>query len=106
MSEVAYVRLVGLGIPASLLLCGSAFLFRREKTVWSALQFFGAGCLMVVVLTHVAETLQLFPSMNWGLPHSVGHYVDLWSAALGLTLFPIGYFFDALTAPRAAFRCP
>ena len=66
MSEVAYVRLVGLGMPASLLLCGYSVLFRREKTVWSALQFFGAGSLMVVVLTHVAETLQLFPSDELG----------------------------------------
>jgi hypothetical protein len=100
MSEVAYLRLVGLGMPASLLLCGSAFLFFRKRTVWSALQFLGSGSLVVVVLTHVAELLRLFPSMHWGLPNSVGHYVDFGSAALGLTLFPLGYFVDALRARR------
>jgi hypothetical protein len=84
-------------MPASLLLCGSVFLFFREKTVWSALQLFGSGSL-VVVLTHVAELFRLFPWMHWGLPDSVGHYVDFGSAALGLTLFPLGYFVDALKA--------
>jgi hypothetical protein len=53
------------------------------------------------------RNIQLFPSMHWGLAHSVGHYVDLWSAGLGLTLFPLGYFLDALTARRAeAWRLP
>jgi hypothetical protein len=101
MSEIARILLLGLAIPAGVLLAGSVLLFLREKTLWSLLQLFGTGFLMVVVLTHVAETLRLFPSMHWGLPHSVGHYVDLWSAALGLTLFPLGYFLDALTARRA-----
>jgi len=96
----AYVHLVALGMPVSLLLCGSAFLFFREKTVWSALQLFGSGSLVVVVLTHVAELFRLFPSMRWGLPDGVGHYVDFGSAALGLTLFPLGYFVDALKARR------
>jgi hypothetical protein len=57
----------------------------------SCLQLFGAGCLVVVVSTHVAEALHLFPWMHWGLAHSVGHYLDFWSAVLGLTSFPIGY---------------
>ena len=51
----------------------------------------GAGCLVVVVLTHLREALHLLPWMHWGLEHSAGHYLDLGSAVLGLTLFPIGY---------------
>jgi hypothetical protein len=31
---------------------------------------------LVVVLTHVAEKLDLFPVMGWGLPDSPGHYLD------------------------------
>jgi len=54
---------------------------------------------MVVVLTHVAEALQLFPWMDWGSEHSVGHYLDLGSAVLGLTSFPVGYFLHALRLP-------
>lgn len=52
---------------------------------------------MLVILTHVFEALHLFPWMHWGLEHSVGHYLDFWSAVLGLTLFPIGYLLHALT---------
>jgi hypothetical protein len=80
-----------------MLFSGSVVLFLREKTRSSFLQILGAGCLMLVALTHVSEALHLLPWMHWGLPHSVGHYVDLGSAILGLTLFPIGYLSDALT---------
>ncbi len=51
---------------------------------------------MLAVLIHVAETTALFPWMGWGLPNSVGHYLDFWSAVFGLMLFPIGYFCHAL----------
>ena len=84
-------------LPACVLFSGSAVLFFRGKTVWSFLQLLGAGCLVLVVLTHVSEALDLFPWMHWGLEDSLGHYVDFWSAVLGLTLFPIGYLLHALT---------
>ena len=83
-------------VPACMLFAGSAVLFFRGKTVCSFLQLLGAGCLVVVVLTHVSETLSLFPRMHWGLEHSAGHYLDLGSAVLGLTFFPVGYLFHAL----------
>ena len=88
--------LLGIGIPACILFSGSVILFSRGKTLWSFLQLLGAGCLMIVVLTHVSEAFQLFPWMQWGLEQSVGHYLDFWSAVLGLTLFPVGYLFHAL----------
>jgi len=34
--------------------------------------------------------------MRWGLEDSPGHYLDLVSAILGLTLFPAGYLAHAL----------
>jgi hypothetical protein len=67
---------------------------------------FSASLVLNRVLTHVAETLQLFPSMHWGLAHRVGHYVDLWSAGLGLTLFPLRYFLDALTGATRRSMAP
>ncbi len=88
-------------VPACMLFSGSAVLFLREKAVYSFLQLLGAGCLMVVVLTHVSEALHLFPWMQWGLEHSVGHYLDLSGAVLGLTLFPTGYLLYALTKQHA-----
>ncbi len=75
----------------------SAVSFSREKTVWSFLQLVGSAFLFVVVSTHFAEVFHLFPSMGWGLPNSVGHYVDLISAAAGLILFPTGYLSRRLT---------
>jgi ABC-type transport system involved in multi-copper enzyme maturation permease subunit len=54
------------------------------------LTLFGAACLAIVVLTHVAETFGIFPSLGWGKPNSAGHYLDFASAILGCTLFPIG----------------
>jgi hypothetical protein len=68
----------------------------KRRTVWRLLQLFGLACLVIVVLTHVAETFHLFPTMGWGQPNSTGHYVDLVSAILGCTLLPLGLVGDAL----------
>ena len=100
MNVILLKALVAL-VPASMLFSGSVILSLRRKTVPSFLQLLGAGCLVVVVLTHVSEALHLFPSMHWGHERSVGHYLDLWSAVLGLTLFPIGYLLHALTKRHA-----
>ena len=83
--------------PICVLLSGTAVMFFRKRTLAVLMQLFGAGCLAVVALTHVCEALRLFPGMDWGAEHSVGHYVDLYSAVLGLTLFPAGYLLHALT---------
>jgi len=34
--------------------------------------------------------------MRWGESQSPGHYLDLSSAVLGITLFPLGYVIQAL----------
>ena len=67
------------------------------NVVWRFLQLFGAACLIIVVLTHVAEALHPFPGMGWGQPDSPGHYLDLVSAILGCTLLLIGLLGSALT---------
>ena len=72
-----------------LLFSWSVVSFIKGKAVFSFLKLLGAGCLIVVVLTHIFEAAHLFPLMQWGSPHSVGHYLDLTSAILGLTLFPL-----------------
>ena len=74
----------------------SAVSFARQRTVLSYLQLLGAGCLIVVVVTHIFEALHVFPIMQWGSPHSVGHYLDLTSAILGLTLFSVGFLVQML----------
>jgi hypothetical protein len=84
-------------VPMCMLLVGSSVVFFRRKTVYSFLQVLGAGGLLLVVLTHLCESLHLLPWMHWGAEHSIGHYVDLVSAVLALTLFPVGYLFQSLT---------
>jgi hypothetical protein len=88
-------------VPACMVFSGSVVLFRRGKTAFTFLQLLGAGCLVVVVLTHLCEALLLFPWMHGGLENSVGHYLDLWSAVSGLTLFPTGYLLHALASRHA-----
>jgi hypothetical protein len=66
-------------------------------TIWRRLQLLGVVCLIIVVLTHVAESFQIFPGMGWGLPNSARHYLDLVSAILGFTLLPLGFIGSALT---------
>jgi hypothetical protein len=89
--NVTLVRALVALVPTCLLLAGSVVVCLRGRTVWSLLQLLGAGCLVVVVLTHVCEALHLFPWMGWGDEHSVGHYLDLSSVVLGVTLLPVGY---------------
>ena len=86
-------------VPTCLLLCGSLVLLVKGRTVFSVLQVLGAVCLVVVALAHIAEALRWFPSMRWGESQSPGHYLDLSSAVLGITLFPLGYLVQALRAP-------
>ena len=94
--DATLLKALALSVPASMLLCGSAVLFFRGRSVSSFLQLAGAGCLAVVVLSHVCEALHLFPWMQWGLERSFGHYLDSGSAVLGLTLFPAGYLFHSI----------
>lgn len=84
-------------VPVVMLLSGSILFFVERKAVYSLLQTLGSGCLLLVVLAHICEGLRLFAWMGFGLPYSVGHYVDLFAAVLGVTLFPTGYLLHALT---------
>src|SRR5438876_556632 len=91
MTAALFKTLVAL-VPTLMLFSGSVLLYLRGKTMASLMQLLGAGCLVLVVLTHICEALQLFP---WGLDDSLGHYLDFWSAVVGLTLFPLGYLIHA-----------
>ncbi len=87
-------------VVVSVLLAASAVFIKRERSTGSLLQLLGALLLVIVVLSHVFEALNLFPQMQWGQPHSVGHYLDFGSAVLGLTLVPLGYVLRRLRRAR------
>ena len=98
--NVTLLRAIVVFVPGGMLLTGSVALFTRERTIYPLLQLLGAGSLIVVVLTHVFEALHVFPWMGWGLEDSAGHYIDLCSAVLGATFFPLGYLLHALKKRR------
>ena len=98
MNVTLVKALVGL-VLAGTLFSVSLLSFVRVKAQGTSLQLFGAGCLVMMVITHICEALRLLPWMQWGHERSVGHYLDLWSAVLGLTLCPVGY---ALAKRRSA----
>ena len=84
-------------VPTGMLLVGSTLQFSRRKGTAAVFQLIGAACLVVVVIAHLCEALNWFPWMHWGVEHSAGHYIDLVAAVGGLSLFPVGYLFGALT---------
>ena len=77
-------------IPAALLALRSAVLLKRQINIASILYLCGSGCLVIVVFTHIAEGLQVLSFMGCGEAHSAGHYLDLTSALLAVTLLPVG----------------
>jgi hypothetical protein len=76
---------------ASILFCVATIAFLSARRLSSYLQLAGAAALLSVVIAHICEGLELLPWMHWGEPDSAGHYVDLVSAVLGLTLLPLGF---------------
>jgi hypothetical protein len=89
--NLALLKTLAVLIPVGMLCVGSAVTHMKERSFPSALQLVGAACLVMVILTHVCEALGLLPWMGWGNSHSAGHYLDLTSAVLGLSLLPLGY---------------
>jgi hypothetical protein len=84
-------------LPVLVLVFGATLLFVKGKSIACLLQLLGAGLLLLVVLMHLCEALDLFPAMQWGNSNSVDHFLDLGSAVLGVTLFHFGYLLYAVT---------
>jgi hypothetical protein len=95
MNRVALKALIAL-TPASMLFVGSVVIWLRRKSISAFLQFVGAASLLLVVFIHVFEALGFLPWMGWGSEDSVGHYLDLFCAITGFTLFPVGYLVHAV----------
>jgi hypothetical protein len=85
------ISLIVIGLVICAASVASSIAFAQERNAPSFIQLLGAGCLIMVVLAHIAERFDFYPSMGWGLPESAGHYVDLVSAVAGLITLPAGY---------------
>jgi hypothetical protein len=92
---------MSIGVLVAAAFVASAFAVARERTWWSLLQLLGACLLALVILAHVAEAFGLFPSMGWGRPGTIGHYIDLVSALGGSILLPTGYIARLARAKRS-----
>jgi formate hydrogenlyase subunit 3/multisubunit Na+/H+ antiporter MnhD subunit len=96
MNPALFKVLLVLG-PTLLLLLATAALYVRTKAAAALAQALGAACLLVVVLAHLCEALNLLPFMGWGAKGSIGHYVDLASAILGVALLTVGALIHAFS---------
>lgn len=81
--------LVGIGLMCALF-TSSSVAFIRRRTIQRLFLTLGAAFLLLTVLTHVCEGLDLFSFMRWGEPNSPGHYLDLSSALVGFVLLLAG----------------
>jgi len=73
-------------VVAVLLAAGMAATHRRRPSGARALLLLASACFVVATLTHVFEALHLVPAAGWGKPDSVGHYIDLTAALVGVIL--------------------
>ena len=78
-------------VTACVFFAVSAAAFLTRRNLGSALQALGLGCFGVMALTHVFEKFSILPELGWGRPHSVGHFIDLVAALLGVTLVTTGF---------------
>lgn len=84
-------RLIMIGTVVCIVCVASARSFARERTSLAITQLVGAGFLLVVIFAHICEAFGLIPSLGWGKPGTVGHYIDLVSAFSGSILLTLGY---------------
>jgi formate hydrogenlyase subunit 3/multisubunit Na+/H+ antiporter MnhD subunit len=87
--------------PTLLLLLLTGALYVRTKAAAALVQALGAAFLLVVVFAHLCEALNLLPFMGWGAQGSIGHYIDLASAILGVALLTVGALIHALSKRKA-----
>jgi Mn2+/Fe2+ NRAMP family transporter len=92
----ALLRSLTVFVPVSMMFVGAAVGYARRKGTAACLQLLGATGLVLVVVLHVFEAVHALPWMGWGRQHSAGHYLDVASALIGGTLFPLGYLLDSL----------
>ena len=104
-TNLSFLKALVILVPAAMVCAGATIILMRKRTLSSILQLLGATGLVMVVLTHICEGLGLYPGMRWGEPASVGHFLDLISALIGMILFPIGYLLHSVTLRWTQARC-
>jgi hypothetical protein len=75
----------------SVLLAVSVARLLTGRSLASALQAFGLGCFAIMAATHVFEAFSVLPALGWGRPNSIGHFIDLTAALLGVALMAASF---------------
>lgn len=75
-----------IAVPVLALLAFSVVRWWRTPTASARAQVLGAIFAWIVILAHIAEAFNVWPSMGWGQPHSIGHYTDLASGLFSVIL--------------------
>src|SRR3972149_828813 len=83
-------------LVAGALLFGAAVRHVRRRSPGSAAVLLATLCMLVVALTHVFEAYRVLPGPGWGRPNSVGHYIDLTAAVLGLTFIALAVVLESV----------
>jgi hypothetical protein len=90
ISAMSY-KLILIGISVCIAFGASIESYAEDKTAMALTQLVGAAFLLVMIFAHVSEAFAFIPSLGWGRPNTLGHYIDLVSAIAGSILLPIGY---------------
>jgi hypothetical protein len=83
MNATLVVALI-ISVPILLLFILAGRRLLHTRTLSDVLLVVGAGSLLLMVLTHIAEGLHILPFMGWGQRRSLGHYLDLGSVYVGI----------------------
>ena len=86
-----FYKLILIGVAVCIAFGASIASYAEERTAMALTQLVGAAFLLVVIFAHVSEAFGFIPSLGWGRPNTLGHYIDLVSAISGAILLPIGY---------------
>jgi len=70
----------------------SSVLFLTHPNLASTLFALGNICFGVLMLMLAFEALDIFPTLGWGQPRSLGSYIDLIVTVSGVALIVAGLF--------------
>jgi len=82
------------------LLVGVALRYRGRRSPPLRLILLAICCFVIVSAAHVFEAFGFFAAAGWGQPRSLGHYIDLAAALLGLVLLGAAVLFRLVRRAR------
>jgi hypothetical protein len=85
-SDAVILKAIVACVIAGSLLIASLAYYRRHVSGGTAALVAAMVCFLAVAVVHVCEATRTLSAAGWGQPASVGHYIDLGLAILGIVL--------------------